>query len=120
MCVSLHVHVSLPLLPTSTARLLATPDRQRCIEAGERHCPLQVVAHVAVEAGSAPWQQVQHGHLPKVRPPRQGTAQTEYCQGERGREEGRMRAGETEISILSFSPIIFYAILFHSWLPVLI
>lgn len=47
---------------------LAAPHRQRGVEAGELRLALQVVTHVTVEAGGASWEQVQHGHLPVVRP----------------------------------------------------
>lgn len=53
---------------TSAGGHLAAPHRQGGVEAGELRLPLQVVAHVAVEAGGASREQVQHRNLPKVRP----------------------------------------------------
>lgn len=63
----------------SAGGYLAAPDRQGGVEAGELHLPLQVVTHVAVKVGSASREQVQHRHLPEVRPLRQWAAQPEDC-----------------------------------------
>lgn len=67
-----HIHTLTP-----AAGLSAAPHWQRGIEAGEQRLPLQVVTHVAVETGRASREQVEHGHLPKVRPFRQRTAEPE-------------------------------------------
>lgn len=64
---------------TSAGGDLAAPLWQGGVEAGELRLPLQVVAHVAVKAGDASRQQVQHRHLPEMRPLRQRAAQLEDC-----------------------------------------
>lgn len=66
-----------PVGLTPAARHLAAPHRQRGVDAGEQRLPLQVVPHVAVEAGGASGQQVEHRHLPEVRPLGQRAAQPE-------------------------------------------
>lgn len=64
---------------TSAGGHLAAPLWQGGVEAGELRLPLQVVAHVAVKAGDASRQQVQHWHLTVMWPLRQRAAQSEDC-----------------------------------------
>lgn len=64
---------------TSAGGHLAAPLWQGGVEAGELRLPLQVVAHVAMKAGDASRQQVQHRHLTEMWPLRQRAAQSEDC-----------------------------------------
>lgn len=64
---------------TSAGGQLAAPHRQGGVEAGQLRLPLQVVSHMAVKAGNASREQVQHGHLTEVWPLWQRAAQPEDC-----------------------------------------
>lgn len=64
---------------TSAGGQLAAPHGQGGVEACQLRLPLQVVSHMAVEAGEAPREQVQHGHLTEVWPLWQRAAQSEDC-----------------------------------------
>lgn len=69
--------MSAPL--TSAAGQLATPHGQGGVQARQLRLPLQVVPHMAVKAGDASREQVQHRHLAEVWPLRQRAAQPEDC-----------------------------------------
>lgn len=71
--------MSAPL--TSAAGQFATPHGQGGVEARQLRLPLQVVSHMAVKAGDASREQVQHRHLTEVRPLWQRAAQSEDCGG---------------------------------------
>lgn len=69
--------MSVPL--TSAAGQLATPHGQGGVQARQLRLPLQVVPHMAVKAGDASREQVQHRHLAEVWPLWQRAAQPEDC-----------------------------------------
>lgn len=68
-----------PATLTSAGGQLAAPHGQGGVEARQLRLPLQVVSHVAVKAGDASGEQVQHGNLAEVWPLWQRAAQPEDC-----------------------------------------
>lgn len=68
-----------PATLTSAGGQLAAPHGQGGVEARQLRLALQVVSHMAVKAGDASREQVQHGHLTEVWPLWQRAAQSEDC-----------------------------------------